>query len=229
MSEKKRLSPKESLPYIVAKIGLSNFESLATDLLESRKDGKAVFEVSISRSISGIEDDTITNLSQKYNVAKEEVNNALSALHYLFKQLLTNKRDSLIEKLKQVENIGDKANSIVEIGERLDKKFPDIRERFYVTTFCKTTYYGDIDWEIVYKVIEHPTYHFEKKERFPVCVIRLILEKPMSVVRPLYPQIRKNEFVFEVSPSDIDHIIATLSSIKEKMEEAKREIAMEVQ
>jgi hypothetical protein len=227
MSQVKRTSAKETLAKILGIISLSDFENLAIDVLENRKSGKVYFDLSVLRTSLGLEDGTAKTLSEKFHIDKTDVRNALMALVYLFRGILTGGPETLERELERIEKIGDKSKGLVEIGEKLLQRFPDIRERFYVSTFCKTNYLGDIDWEIVLKVVEHPIYGFEKRERFSVCVLRFLLERPISAVRPFVGREPGAIPVFEASLSDIEKIIATFSEIRDKMKETTKEFVME--
>jgi len=224
----KRASPKKILSDVIEKIELEIFENLAIDILEYRKSGEVLIDLSLLRSLLGAEDTILQNLSKKYQIEKNDIRDMLDALSYLLKERLVTEQKKLIEKFGQDEKLANKATRLVEIADKLLQKYPDIRERFYLTTFSKTNYIGGIDWEIVIKVVEPPIYGFEKRDRFPVCVLRFLLERSSSLIYPLPPlEERIKEFIFEASLSDINKLIETLSTIKEKMVEVNRELVRE--
>lgn len=224
----KRASPKKILSDVIGKIELEIFENLAIDILEYRKSGEVLIDLSLLRSLLGAEDTILQNLSKKYQIEKNDIRDMLDALSYLLKERLVTEQKKLIEKFGQDEKLANKATRLVEIADKLLQKYPDIRERFYLTTFSKTNYIGGIDWEIVIKVVEPPIYGFEKRDRFPVCVLRFLLERSSSLIYPLPPlEERIKEFIFEASLSDINKLIETLSTIKEKMVEVNRELVRE--
>ena len=229
MSQQKKIIKEKALETVLEKISLSEFEGLAVDLLEERRFEKTVFDFSLMRSFTGYEDVVGKELAKKHNIEEASLGMMLNGLVYLLRGLFTKKRSELLKEFEQNRKMRDKAGDLVKIADRLDKRFPDIRERFYVTTCSKTNFLGDIDWEIVIKAIEAPVYGFEKSERFPVCVLRVVLEKSVPIVRPYTSTEPRSELTFEASSSDLDRMISTLLNIKKKMTSLRKELAMEEQ
>lgn len=219
-----RVSSKKMLSNLIDKLGLETFEKLAVDILEYSRSGRILLDVSLTRSLVGGETKLFEELSNKYKINVTYVRNAISALPYLLRTVITAKREDAIKRFAEDEKLSDKAPVLVEIGERLIRKYPEIRERFYITTFSKTNYIGEIDWEIVIKAIEPPIYEFEKKDRFPACILRFILEKPQPPTRPFFREERQREIVFEMSLSEIEKVIAIFTEIRSKMIEVCKEL-----
>jgi hypothetical protein len=219
-----RISSRKMLADLIEKVGLETFEKLAVNILEYRRTGRLLLDLSLTRSLLGAESEIFQELSNKYKIDKADVRNSVNALSYLLREVITTKRERLIESFSRDEKILDKAIALVEVGERLIYKYPEIRERFYLTTFSKTSYLGDIDWEIVIKVVEPPIYEFEEKDRFPACILRFLLEKPSTIMRPLFPEEPVKEFVFEASLNDINRLIGIFSEIKNKLMEINKDL-----
>lgn len=225
MSE--RVSSKKMLSDLIEKLGLETFEKLAMDLLEYRRSNRILLDISLARSFVGGETKIFEELSNKYKIDKADVRNTINALSYLLRTIIITKREEAIEKFGEDGKLSNKAVALVELGERLICKYPEIRERFYLTTFSKTSYIGDIDWEIVIKAIEPPVYEFEKRDRFPACILRFILEKPQSLTRPFFSEERLRELVFEASLSDIEKLITMFTEIRNKIMEVNKELMEE--
>jgi hypothetical protein len=204
---------------LTEKLDLVAFESLARDILNHRRSGDIVFELGFIRSSFGASEPVLQDLATKYNIDKVLARTMINALGYLFRKMMI-ERKKLVETLK--EKIPDKAEKLVAIGDKLMVEYPEIRQTFFIRTFCKTRYFVEMDWEISVKTEEPSDYGFEKSDRFPVCTLRFFLEDP-STLR--YPNLGhgRNDIVFEVSSSDIDEIIKTLSEAKTKLASLRME------
>jgi hypothetical protein len=220
-----RVSSRKLLADLIEKLGIETFEKLAIDLLEYGRSGRILLDISLTRSLVGGEAKIFDELSDKYKIDKVHVRNALNSLSYLLRTVIANKREVAMEKFSIDEKLSSKASALVEMGERLINRYPELRERFYLTTFSKTSYIGDVDWEIVIKVVEPQIYEFEKKDRFPVCILRFILEKSPLITRPFFP--RQKELVFEASLSDVEKLVTIFSEIRDKMIKVNKDLMEE--
>lgn len=215
----KQLSGIDGLAGLTEKLDLATFENLAKDMLNYRRTGDFVFELALMKSTYGTSEKLLQDLANKYKIDKITTRNMINALAYLFRKLMT-ERGRFVETLKR--KIADKAEKLVAIGDKLLVEYPEIRQMFFIRTFCKTRYFVEMDWEISVKTEEPSDYGFEKLDRFPVCTLRFFLEDPATL---RYPNLRhgRNDIVFETSSSDIDEIIKTLSEAKTKLASLKME------
>jgi hypothetical protein len=213
----------DNLSEVISKVAFDNFYSLNNDLLNFRKTEDVVFTISLGKTALGHSNKAATSISEKYKVDKEFTRNAINALSYLLRKLLSNDRQKVIDTLKEKEELKEKAESIVEIGEKLLREFPDIRQGYFLRTFCKTLCLGEIDWELSVKLVEPELYGFEKRDRFPVCTLRLFLD-PQPAIKSM-PHNEGRDVVFDISTEDVDTLIKTLTKIKEKYIEIEKELS----
>lgn len=226
MSKQKKSFTK-NLEIIFEKINLETFEAIATEILESRNPDNLIFDISVRRSVTGMDSEIMDRFSKKYKVNEALLQNMLGVIASLLRTLLMGRKESALKEFKKNAKLADRASKLFEIGENLLKKFPNISNRFFVASFSKTYILEDLDWEVVLKVAEPLGTGFEKKDRFQACVLRFLMEKSPSLMGSRSGRERKTEFVFEASLDDINKLIMTLSNIKERMMEMQRELNKE--
>lgn len=214
----------QTLAEVLQKVSLETYESVAFEMFELRKADKITVDLSVSEMAMGVDREILEGLSKKYEVDSDLLRKMLSSIGLLLRNVIAEDRDETIRNLKENEKLVDKAEKLIEIGEKLTKRYPEVSERFAIISFCKTSFFKDVDWEIVLKVMQPDEVGFEKRDRFLVCVLRFLLGRSRAIVRPDEPEEKAPEFVFEATTGDINRLIVTLSRIRDKMLETKKEL-----
>ena len=207
----------------LAKLSVPTFKNFLHEVLGRYEVGDMELDLSGGRSIVSMSLPLQKDLAKKQGISLEELESYIDSVVATLHVSLTKMDTYILGLLKDMgkQDLAKRLKKKFSLTEEALKAHPQLRMRYLVTTFCKTRYLEEIEWETSLKIFQSHALK-EKMPKYPVSLVRFVLASPESF-HGRYERPRPEIFEVELCSRDIDKLIKSLKKMKEEIAKLEKE------
>lgn len=201
----------------IAALNMEKFKALTEDLIDAYDKGRFRFILSGSRISGSMPNSLQQMIRKKHEVDSAFLNSTVEGLLFCMHYVLGGEDEEIIRNLqkKKSEHVAALKEKIAFAKEILEKH-PEIKESFFVHSYCLSNVLDDLDWETDLK--------FNTSERSDEPFGPFALGKIKITVVKDAPSAKKSEYnsiEFDVSIEDVKHLRKSLEELEASMNALK--------